>query len=343
MAGAMLMDEQDRAARATRDHLEKTLRFALDIVSDGIWDWNMLTDDVQRSPGWYRMLGYPTDGLPGNVLTWHSVIHPDDFEQVMAAFSAYLEGRAPTYAEEYRCRCADGNYLWVTDQGRFVEFDAQGAPIRMIGAHRNIHERKLAELELQRRNAELNDLNQRLEQRVASRTEALRLANQALAEQAALALRLSETDPLTQIHNRRRFERALQDQWQSQQRGCLLMFDLDHFKRINDEHGHLVGDEVLVEVASQVGAALAEHACFARWGGEEFIILLPEVALEEGRQLAERLRTVLRGVGVPRELALTASFALVEVDGHENAQQLLHRLDAALYRAKARRDCLELA
>ncbi|AGI26575.1 GGDEF domain-containing protein [Pseudomonas sp. MT3] len=321
-----------------------TLRLALDIVSDGIWDWHIRSNHVSRSPGWYAMLGYDADSLPENVATWHEVIHPEDFEQVMNGFNAYVEGRSQQYAEEYRCRCLDGSYLWVSDHGRFVEYDETGRATRMIGAHRNIHERKLAELALQQKNLELQALNQQLEALVDARTEALRRANQALAEQAAIALRLSEIDPLTQIANRRRFEQQLHAEWQRLQRhghACaVMMFDLDHFKRINDSLGHPAGDRVLVAVAEVVRRRLREEDCFARWGGEEFIVLLPETACEEARELAERLRLSLRRADISLPVQLTASFAVTAMRPAEDLMGLMRRLDDGLYRAKQQRDCI---
>ncbi|WP_061288388.1 GGDEF domain-containing protein [Azotobacter vinelandii] len=334
----------DSVYGATHEAIARTLRFALEIVSDGIWDWDIRTDHVKRSPGWYSMLGYAVDSLPENVLTWHQVIHPEDFERVMRGFRAYLDGTHPVYAEEYRCRCRNGDYLWISDHGRFVEFDEEGRATRMIGAHRNIHERKLAELALQRKNQELLALNQALEDLVAARTEALRRANRALAEQAAQALRLSEIDPLTQIANRRCLERQLQVEWHRLQRHghpcALLMFDLDHFKRINDGFGHQAGDRVLVAVAQAVRQDLRDVDCFARWGGEEFIVLLPETDAAAAGSLAERLRLNLRRIDVALPMPLTASFAVAQMVADEAPGDLVRRLDAALYQAKRQRDCI---
>ncbi|WP_034009964.1 PAS domain-containing protein, partial [Pseudomonas aeruginosa] len=118
----------------SREDLEKTLRYALEIVSDGIWDWNIATNQVSRSAGWYLMLGYPPHSLPESVETWKSIIHPEDYPRVMASFQAYLDGESPEYCEEYRCRTYSGDYLWISDRGRFVEFDERGEPRRMIGA-----------------------------------------------------------------------------------------------------------------------------------------------------------------------------------------------------------------
>ncbi|MBG6291840.1 diguanylate cyclase [Pseudomonas nitroreducens] len=338
------MEELDVTPCTEADSSARTLRYALSIVSDGIWDWDIRSNHVTRSPSWYAMLGYDPDSLPENVATWHEIIHPEDFGRVMFAFDAYVEGRSGVYREEYRCRCLDGSYLWVSDHGRFFEFDGDGKPTRMIGAHRNIHERKLAELALQDKNHELHQLNLSLELLVQTRTEALRQANQALAEQAAVALRLSEIDPLTQIANRRRFEQQLHAEWQRLQRhhhGCsLMMFDLDHFKRINDSLGHQAGDRVLVAVAEVVRRRLREEDCFARWGGEEFIVLLPETDAEAARELAERLRLSLRRADVSLPTQLTASFAVTQMQPGEDLMAMLRRLDDALYRAKRQRDCI---
>ncbi|MDH4582337.1 sensor domain-containing diguanylate cyclase [Pseudomonas sp. BN415] len=339
------LEPLDHCYGTTREEIERTLRFALDIVSDGIWDWNIRTNHVKRSPGWYSMLGYPQDSLPEDVDTWRSVIHPGDFERVMRNFQAYLDGASLIYAEDYRCRCRDGSYLWVSDHGRFVEFDETGKPTRMIGAHRNIHRRKMATLELQRKNEELLDLNRTLEALVDARTEALRQANEALAQQVASAMRLSETDPLTQISNRRHFERNLHSEWQRFQRHghvtALLMFDLDHFKRINDNHGHQIGDRALVAVSRAVRAALREEDCFARWGGEEFIALLPDTDQGAALLLAERLRLLVGSADPGLPSGLTASFSVAAMQAGEGIESLLKRLDEGLYRAKQRRNCIE--
>lgn len=250
----------------SREDLEKTLRYALEIVSDGIWDWNIATNQVSRSAGWYLMLGYPPHSLSESVETWKSIIHPEDYPRVMASFQAYLDGESPEYCEEYRCRTYSGDYLWISDRGRFVEFDERGEPRRMIGAHHDIHQRKLVELELQQRNEELFDWNLRLEELVAERTEALHRVNQALASKMAEAQRLSEIDPLTELYNRRKFEQCLHHEWMRRQRHgratALVMIDVDHFKRINDLFGHSTGDRVLVAFAADFaqGVGIAEVA-----------------------------------------------------------------------------------
>ncbi|MFU4330429.1 diguanylate cyclase [Pseudomonas aeruginosa] len=328
----------------SREDLEKTLRYALEIVSDGIWDWNIATNQVSRSAGWYLMLGYPPHSLPESVETWKSIIHPEDYPRVMASFQAYLDGESPEYCEEYRCRTYSGDYLWISDRGRFVEFDERGEPRRMIGAHHEIHQRKLVELELQQRNEELFDWNLRLEELVAERTEALHRVNQALASKMAEAQRLSEIDPLTELYNRRKFEQCLHHEWMRRQRHgratALVMIDVDHFKRINDLFGHSTGDRVLVAFGRLVASELREVDVLARWGGEEFILLLPETGLEAAAALAERLRQRVRSQSFEMGERLTASFGVGVLNDGESLDLLLCRVDDALYRAKQRRDCV---
>ena len=159
------------------------------------------------------------------------------------------------------------------------------------------------------------------------------------------------TDALTGWHNRayldtRLVEEVIRSQREQAALVCLLL-DIDHFKRVNDEHGHGAGDAVLREIAERVGAEVRRSDISARYGGEEFVVLLPRTELEVGRTLAERvLGTVSSrpfGVGVlARPLPLTVSIGLAEYrpEVHRDspdvaARGLLARADAALYEAKA--------
>jgi PAS domain-containing protein len=110
----------------------------LDIISDGVWDWNARTGYVYRSPGWYIMLGYNVDSFQNTVFTWESLIHPDDYERVIAHFDDYISQKASAYKVQYRCRTNNDDYLWIEDKARVVEWDDDGTVGRMIGAHRDI-------------------------------------------------------------------------------------------------------------------------------------------------------------------------------------------------------------
>ncbi len=161
-------------------------------------------------------------------------------------------------------------------------------------------------------------------------TERRRL--EAELEQAA------QIDPLTGLWNRRRFQQALDEAAGSLRRNgrpySLMLIDIDHFKRYNDTHGHQAGDEALRRVAATLAGHSRRLDGLARWGGEEFALLLPEAELDAAAVLAERLRSAvaaLAGSGLPA----TISIGIGQAGIAEDADSLFRRVDAALYRAKA--------
>jgi diguanylate cyclase (GGDEF)-like protein len=114
----------------------------------------------------------------------------------------------------------------------------------------------------------------------------------------------------------------------------LLIFDIDHFRTINDTHGHLEGDQVLVEMTRLVGEHLRASDLLARWGGEEFVILVPQCGLNEARQLAEKLRLLIAGETFSGVGCITSSFGVADYRPPETADAWLDRADQALYDAK---------
>jgi diguanylate cyclase (GGDEF)-like protein len=153
---------------------------------------------------------------------------------------------------------------------------------------------------------------------------------------------LSEVDPLTGLANRRVFERDLQREWQRLRRGgqafALLALDLDHFKRVNDNFGHLVGDAVLAQVAQRLQRGARATDTVVRTGGEEFIVLMPMSDLDAAQTVAERLRVSVRATPVDTPagpVAVTLSIGVVRAErGDDDPPALLRRADQALYEAK---------
>jgi diguanylate cyclase (GGDEF)-like protein len=175
---------------------------------------------------------------------------------------------------------------------------------------------------------------------------------QALANEAAAALenvrlfreveRLSTTDPLTGLHNRRHFAASAAVELERCARYDLkisaMMLDIDHFKHVNDTHGHATGDAVLAEIAGLCSGSLRASDLDARYGGEEFCFLLPQTGVKDAAALAERLRVdiaALRFGSGDDELKVTVSLGVAERDGEsETVDTLLRRCDDALYAAK---------
>jgi diguanylate cyclase (GGDEF)-like protein len=153
---------------------------------------------------------------------------------------------------------------------------------------------------------------------------------------------LSTTDDLTQLPNRRKFDSQFTVESARAQRNdqelVIVIFDIDHFKRVNDTYGHPAGDAVLQSVAKVVQTELRPGDLLARVGGEEFALLLPQTALAQGALIAERIRKALAGASISRDgrtIHVTASFGVAQVTA-SNAPfaDTLERADAALYRAK---------
>lgn len=152
---------------------------------------------------------------------------------------------------------------------------------------------------------------------------------------------LACTDPLTQLRNRRFMLEVAQREAAVFARGgrplSILIGDVDHFKRINDQHGHAVGDAVLRAIARVLREGVREVDHVARWGGEEFLVLLPSTGLDESHQVAERLRAAVQGLAEVEEragLGLSITLGLAELQPGESIEQALMRADRALYEGK---------
>lgn len=280
------------------------LRYALTEASDGLWDWNLANDEVFFSPQLARMLGYgPHEMLP-NLATWANNIHPDDVSWVQRTMREHLDGRRERYEAEYRLRNRNGHYLWVHDRGRVCARDAAGKPSRVVGMVHNITDRKTTELTLQR---------------------------------------LATHDPLTGLLNRRECDTVLARQLELCRRLAIPMglcfFDLDHFKRVNDEFGHAVGDRVLRHLAQVIGAEIRATDYLFRWGGEEFLLLCTDTAVADLVPLAEKLRSKITQIDWSAIAALppmSCSFGVAAFpESGQTAETLFIAADAALYRAKA--------
>lgn len=170
-----------------------------------------------------------------------------------------------------------------------------------------------------------------------------RAAHQRLQRSRERLQTLNERDPLTQLGNRRAFQQAMAARGDAPFEGALLLVDLDHFKRINDQHGHAVGDEVLQAVAQRLAAQVRQDDLLVRWGGEEFLLYAPALSPSALRQLAQRLLRTLEAEPLAlaggRRLAVSASlgFGLFPLPPDRPAfswEQAVNWVDLALYAAK---------
>lgn len=311
-----------QAANDLSREREERLEFVLEGSRLGTWDWNIATGEVNRNAYWAEMLGFTHQEIDGaGKEGWLALIHPEDRECAWRSIDDHLAGRTPLHEAEYRMRTREGGYRWILDRARIAHRDAEGRPLRMSGTHEDITERKRYEAELNRAR------------------EAAEAAARALESANAELQRLATTDRLTGIWNRAYFEEAAAKEIERALRYgeplSLLLFDIDLFKIINDTHGHLVGDQVLVELARRVGQNLRALDVLARWGGEEFVVMLPHSGAAEAMSAAEKLRVLIQSTPFPAVGQVTSSFGVALFRPADNLDIWLKRADDALYMAKA--------
>jgi len=157
----------------------------------------------------------------------------------------------------------------------------------------------------------------------------------------------AHTDFLTGIHNRSKFEKLLSDEITRSNRYrvplSIIMVDIDHFKEVNDVYGHSVGDIVLKEFSDIIKLSIRQNDVFARWGGEEFIVLCPHTDIEGAKALAETLREKIEEYHFTKAGNKTASFGIAEYSNGMNPQALFSHVDTALYEAKeSGRNCVKI-
>ena len=299
---------------------------AIEGSGDGVWDWDITTNAAAYSTRWKSMLGYSDDEIVANNDEWVQRIHPDDRQSIAAAMQDYLDGKTAIYVVEYRLRCKDGSYKWILGRGMIVSRAGDGQPLRMIGTHTDISARKEMEEQIRQ---------------------------------------MAFYDPLTHLPNRRLLvERLTQVMAASKRSGryaAAMFLDLDNFKPLNDVHGHSVGDLLLAEVARRLLHCVREADSVARFGGDEFVVVLGELTSDragsaaQARSVADKVRAV---VAQPYHLAIrhadgsegvvehrcTASVGVMLFVNHQYTQdEVLKWADAAMYRAKqSGRDRVEL-
>jgi diguanylate cyclase (GGDEF)-like protein/PAS domain S-box-containing protein len=234
--------------------------------------------------------------------------------------AAIAAGRRPAnFRGELEYYRRDGSIFWAEVIACPV-LNADGSLREIVGVSRDLSERKEYE-------AKLLGAQKVAEQAIAQ----LQIANQRLSE-------LSIRDPLTGVWNRRHFEELLTAEIHRFQRHgrhfVLIMFDIDHFKAVNDRFGHLVGDQILVTLTRITQAALRRGASLARLGGEEFVVLEPDCSLQHAKSIAERLRRIVENHDFPRVGRITASFGVIEARRGESEDQMIDRVDGAMYASK---------
>ncbi|MDP3650759.1 MAG: diguanylate cyclase [Rhodoferax sp.] len=297
--------------------LQRSKRLEMALMGSNLawWDLYFLMGQsvVHHSQRWYAMLGFDQEQTDSSTLTWEDRIHPDDAPTRAAAMQDYLAGKVDMFESEHRVRHKAGHWVWFVERGKAVQHDSAGQPLRIVGTSMDISARKATELTL---------------------------------------TTIANTDFLTGIASRRHFFESAAREFARALRYTLplsiLALDLDHFKHINDTHGHASGDQVLKSAVQTVGKFLRMTDLFGRIGGEEFCMLLPNTDLEGASVLAQRILQAVRLTPVSLETGLASYSVSIGVshlqEGILSFDALLKSADQALYRAKSMgRDRAELA
>ena len=326
----ILSDVTAREEAATRlDEASGRFSSMLDVVGAHVYLALAYPDghieELFQGPGGDRLLG-GAEPDP-DMVNWDAAVHRDD-RPAYDAFNQAL-GRGEDAEVTYRLKGADGITRWVHD--RAVCRRRPDGTYEVSGIVSDVTERRRLEDELRRSMREMKEAHRELER---ARVDAEVRAG---------------TDELTGTFNRRHFAQIATGMLAASNVGCgLLLLDADHFKQINDAYGHAVGDAVLIDLANRLGSALEPGDCLARWGGEEFAILLPSVSSPDQLiQRAERFRHAVAGSPIAHEdvwLDLTISVGgALSPDHGATLDELLDRADSCLYDAKHQgRNCVSL-
>ena len=215
-----------------------------------------------------------------------------------------------------------------------IVFDEEKNHIYIYGRITDISPRKQLELQFRKETRHKKDIIKKLviyEEQVAQILNELNEKNETLRN-------IANTDELTGAYNRHYFDKVIITELERNNRYyeslSLILFDIDHFKKVNDTWGHSTGDEVLIKVSNIIKDNIRKPDVFIRWGGEEFTILLPQTNLEGAIVVANKLRVLLENLEHPHVGRVTASFAVAERLSGESFENWFQRLDSALYKAK---------
>jgi diguanylate cyclase (GGDEF)-like protein/PAS domain S-box-containing protein len=273
-----------------------------------------------------EIVGYSHEELSAR--TFQDITYPSDLAADLDLVHQVLAGEIPTYSMEKRYVRKDGSLVWINLTVSLVRTPA-GAPDYFVSVVEDIQRRKDAEAALE---VSRESHRKKLEQEVADRTADLLAANQELAH----AVR---KDLMTGLQNRVSANEHLHQEFRRLKRSgvpyAVLFMDIDHFKKINDTYGHETGDHVLKQFADTLVASLRESDFVARFGGEEFLALLPETDVEGALAIAEKIRRGISEQSFPVVERLTVSIGVAIAWAKDaNEDDAVRRADAALYQAK---------
>jgi len=274
------------------------------------------------SDAFCELSGYTKYELLGST---HRIIkHPDNPSSAFKKlWETLISGKS--YEGEVKNRKKNGDEFWLNTLIR-PEFNDKSEIIGYIAYRKNITHEKM-----------LEELNHKLERMVENKTKELQYSNDRL-------LRQSETDALTGIYNRKKLQDTLileiKKAYRYDQDFSIILIDIDHFKNVNDTYGHLTGDNVIKAVCNLISNNIRDIDLFARWGGEEFVILVNNQDKQQTKLMAEKIREKISQTKLDN-LDVTCSFGIAQYEKNDTDEIIFKKADDALYVAKeSGRNCV---
>ena len=291
-------------ARLKHERGAELLDLVLQSGDLGMWDLHVPSGQWTINAREHEMLGLRASEASADRIDWRDLIYPDDWPALEAAIEDHLASGSSHYEATVRMRHRAGHWIWVLNRAVVVHRNAAGRPLRIVGTHQDITERR----EIQRR---LDTL--------------------------------ARTDALTGLANRQHFDERMDEVMARARRsslpGALLRIDVDRFKRINNTYGHTGGDAVLRQFASRLRSCVREIDVVARYAGDEFILVLEGLAgHDQACTVAAEIHT---GMQLPfrvadQDLIVSTSIGITHFSGiGESIEAVIARADLALQAAKA--------
>lgn len=285
---------------------------------DGIWYWDLEhPEHMWMSPKFWEALGIDPESTHHLSSEWEAVIFPEDLALLRENFQRHLNDPKRSFDQIVRYRHKNGRTVWMRCRGIAIK-DENGKPKRLLGAHNNV--------------SDIMEIKQTLE----LQQEKIQLLNEQLKSQAT-------HDFLTSLYNRRGVEEHLYQLLEYSKREntpiSFVMLDIDFFKRINDTYGHDTGDEVLKGVSNVLLYECRSSDIISRYGGEEFLIVMPNTAREAAMEATGRIRESIKKDTFADGVSLTVSCGVstrveIEEETRKMIDTMMGEADRALYFAK---------
>lgn len=293
--------ERELAESALRKS-EERFELAMLGANEGLFDWNLKTNEIYYSPRWKSMLGYADQELPNDFSTWEDLVDEHGRQRSWEMLNDYIHGKRDNFHIEFKMRHKDGYWVDILSRA-FLLRDAKGEAIRTVGTHVDISEKK---------------------------------------RQEARILRQAHYDGLTGLPNRflalDRLAQLIKEAARDSNKIAILFLDLDGFKRVNDTLGHDIGDRLLVQAAERLQSAVREGDSVCRLGGDEFVVLLRNLTeLNDASTVASNLNSQFSHPFnlEERELVVTTSIGIaVYPNDGVTPTELLRNADTAMYHSK---------